>query len=513
MNLDRRKFLKKAGLTAAGLSLMSCDIFKRKKPNIIYILADDLGYGELGCYGQDKIETPNIDKLSQNGMQFTQHYSGSPVSAPSRCVLLTGKHSGHAYIRGNDGMGSRGDIWDYEKMAEVPSLEGQRPIPDKTATIAELLKQSGYKTGAIGKWGLGPPHSEGAPNNQGFDFFFGYICQRMAHSYYPTHLWKNGKKDTLRNELVIPHQKLDENKDPEDPESYAKFRGKDYAPTLMYNEMEKFIERNKDDNFFFYWATPIPHVALQAPKRWVDHYRKKFGEEDPYLGDSGYLPNRYPNATYAAMISYLDENIGEMVNKLKELNIYDNTLIIFSSDNGPTYTGGVDASWFNSAGPFIDEYGYTKGFLHEGGIRVPMIAQWPGEIKPDSRTDHISAFWDVMPTLCEVGHVEIPGNTDGISFFKTLQGKVDQEEHDYLYWEFPAYGGQQAVRMGKWKGIRKNIKKGNMEVELYNLEQDIQEQNNVAAGNPDIVKKIENIMQKEHETAAVKTFRMKALDT
>jgi len=513
MDLNRRNFLKKAGLTAAGLSLMSCNVFKKEKPNIIYILADDLGYGELGCYGQDKIETPNIDKLAQNGIKFTQHYSGSPVSAPSRCVLLTGKHSGHAYIRGNDGMASRGDIWDYEKMAKDPSLEGQRPIPDKTVTIAELLKQSGYKTGAIGKWGLGPPHSEGAPNNQGFDFFYGYICQRMAHSYYPTHLWKNGKKDTLRNELVFPHQKLDENKDPTDPESYAKFRGKDYAPTLMYNEMEKFIERNKDDDFFFYWATPIPHVALQAPKKWVDYYRKKFGEEEAYIGDSGYLPNRYPRATYAAMISYLDENVGKLVKKLKELNIYDNTLIIFSSDNGPTYTGGVEAEWFDSAGPFVNEYGYTKGFLHEGGIRVPMIAQWPGKIKPGSRTDHISAFWDVMPTLCDVTESKCPDKIDGISFLKTLEGQEGQKRHEYLYWEFPAYGGQQAVRMGKWKGIRKNIKKGNMEVELYSLEQDIQEQNNVAAENPDIVKKIESIMQKEHETAAVKTFRMKALDS
>ncbi|HMA62538.1 MAG TPA: sulfatase-like hydrolase/transferase, partial [bacterium] len=263
MNVDRRNFLKKAGIAAAGLSLMNCNITKgQKKPNIIYILADDLGYGELGCYGQDKIETPNIDKLAKNGMKFNQHYSGSPVCAPSRCVLMTGKHAGHAYIRGNDGMSSRGDIWDYEKMAKNPKLEGQRPIPDETKTIPELLKTAGYKTGAIGKWGLGPPHSEGAPNNQGFDFFYGYICQRMAHSYYPTHLWKNGKKDTLRNELVVPHQKLGEDKDPKDPESYEKFHGQDYTPTLMYNEMEKFVESNKDQPFFFYWASLIPHVAL-----------------------------------------------------------------------------------------------------------------------------------------------------------------------------------------------------------------------------------------------------------
>ncbi len=514
MNVDRRNFLKKAGIAAAGLSLMNCNITKgQKKPNIIYILADDLGYGELGCYGQDKIETPNIDKLAKNGMKFNQHYSGSPVCAPSRCVLMTGKHAGHAYIRGNDGMSSRGDIWDYEKMAKNPKLEGQRPIPDETKTIPELLKTAGYKTGAIGKWGLGPPHSEGAPNNQGFDFFYGYICQRMAHSYYPTHLWKNGKKDTLRNELVVPHQKLGEDKDPKDPESYEKFHGQDYTPTLMYNEMEKFVESNKDQPFFFYWASLIPHVALAAPEKWVNYYREKFGEEEPYTGDSGYLPSQYPRATYAAMISYLDENVGKLVKKLKDLGIYDNTLIIFTSDNGPTYTGGADTVWFDSADPFKSEYGYSKGFVNEGGIRVPMIAQWPGKIKPGSQSDHISAFYDVMPTMCDLGKTECDVETDGISFAKTLLGKKGQEEHKYLYWEFPAYGGQQAVRMGKWKAIRKNIKKGNMKIELYNLEKDLQEQNNVADQHPEIVSEVKKIMEKEHQTSRVKTFRMKALDS
>ncbi|HMA62999.1 MAG TPA: sulfatase-like hydrolase/transferase, partial [bacterium] len=291
------------------------------------------------------------------------------------------------------------------------------------------------------------------------------------------------------------------------------FHGQDYTPTLMYNEMEKFVESNKDHPFFFYWASLIPHVALAAPEKWVNYYREKFGEEEPYTGDSGYLPSQYPRATYAAMISYLDENVGKLVKKLKDLGIYDNTLIIFTSDNGPTYTGGADTVWFDSADPFKSEYGYSKGFVNEGGIRVPMIAQWPGKIKPGSQSDHISAFYDVMPTMCDLGKTECDVETDGISFAKTLLGKKGQEEHKYLYWEFPAYGGQQAVRMGKWKAIRKNIKKGNMKIELYNLEKDLQEQNNVADQHPEIVSEVKKIMEKEHQTSRVKTFRMKALDS
>jgi len=516
MEQKRREFLKKIGTTFASLSLAGCKNISRQtaQPNIIYILADDLGYGELGCYGQEKIETPNIDKLAEGGMKFTQHYAGSPVSAPSRCVLLTDKHSGHAHIRGNDEMRSRGDIWNFKKMIKQPSLEGQRPIQNEEITIPELLKKGGYKTGSIGKWGLGPPHSEGSPNNQGFDFFYGYICQRMAHSYYPPHLWKNGKKDILDNKLIKPHQKLDEKSDPRDIGSYSKYKGNDYAPELMFQEMDKFIERNRSNPFFFYWASPIPHVALQAPKKWVDYYREKFGDEKPYTGDHGYLPCRYPRATYAAMISYLDENIGKLVKKLKKLDLYKDTLIIFSSDNGPTYTGGADTKWFNSAGPFLEKQGFTKGSLHEGGIRVPMIAHWPGKIKPNSETDHISAFQDVLPTFCELANVKKPKNSDGISFLDTLLSKSKQKKHKYLYWEFPGYGGQQAVRMGQWKGLRKNIKKkGNMDIELYNLQKDLQEQEDLADKYPDIVSKIKKIMEREHTTPEVDTFRMKKLDS
>lgn len=486
-----------------------CTKEKKEKPNIIYILADDLGYGELGIYGQEIIETPNIDALAKTGMRFTQHYSGAPVCAPARCVLLTGQHTGHAYVRGNDEWGTRGDVWNYQAMFENPLLEGQRPLPDSIVTIAEILQAAGYKTGAVGKWGLGAPSTEGVPNKQGFDFFYGYNCQRQAHTYYPMHLWKNEERDLLENKMVPIHANFPEGADPNDPGSYTDFELKEYAPTLMHKEAIQFIEDHQKEPFFLYYASPIPHLPLQAPKKWVEYYQKKLGVEAPYLGNS-YFPNRTPRATYAAMISYLDEQVGGLVAKLKELGTYENTLIIFSSDNGPTYTGGADTPFFDSAKPFKTEYGWGKGFVHEGGIRVPMVAAWPGKIKPGSQTDHISSFYDVLPTICEIIDQVSPTGTDGISFLPTLLGKT-QKQHDYLYWEFPAYKGQQAVRIGKWKGIRKNIQEGNIGIELYNLETDIQEQNNVAAQNPEIIEKIKDIMSNARTSPSIEHFKMEAL--
>ena len=478
-------------------------------PNIIYILADDLGYGELGVYGQEIIETPHIDALANGGMRFTQHYSGAPVCAPARCILLTGQHSGHAYVRGNDEWGERGKTWDYEKMFENPFLEGQRPLPDSIITIAEVLQREGYKTGAVGKWGLGAPTTEGVPNRQGFDFFYGYNCQRQAHTYYPMHLWKNEERDILDNKMVRPRSNFPVGGDPNDSTQYADFNLIDYAPTLMHKEAINFISENKDNPFFFYYASPIPHLPLQAPKKWVDYYRKKLGPEEPYVGNS-YFPNQYPRASYAAMISYLDEQVGDLVSNLKKLGIYENTLIVFSSDNGPTYTGGADTPFFDSAKPFKTEYGWGKGFTHEGGIRVPMIASWPGHIQPNTVNDHISAFQDVFPTLCEVGGVQQPEHLDGISFLPTLLGE-EQLTHEYLYWEFPEYNGQQAVRIGKWKGIRKNIKDNNLNIELYNLDIDIKEQSDVAEENPEIIKRMEAIMKDSHVPAEIDRFKMEAL--
>jgi len=491
------------------------EITEPTKPNVIYILADDLGYGELGVYGQEKIQTPNIDQLAKSGMLFTQHYSGSPVCAPSRYMLLTGKHPGHAYIRGNHEWGERGDVWDYAAAVNDPNLEGQWPIPASTFTLGNALQDAGYKTALVGKWGLGGPLSDGVPNNRGFDFFYGYNCQRQAHQLYPKFLWRDNEKHWLDNELVAPRKdsKLPAGADPQELSSYAKWQQKDYAPALMQTEALNFIEGNKDSTFFLYYASPLPHLPLQVPQEYVDKYVNLLGDEAHYDGSKGYFPNRYPRAAYAGMISYLDDQVGEIIAKLKELNLYENTLVIFSSDNGPSYTGGVDAEYFNSAGPFQNQYGRTKGYTYEGGIRVPMIASWPGKIKPGSSSDHISAFWDVLPTITELIETDIPANIDGISFLPTLFEKnAEQAKHDFLYWEFPSYNGQQAVRMGNWKGIRKDIFDSNLKLELYDLSTDPSESNDVSIDNPEIVAQIEAIMKREHTPAEIERFMMKELD-
>ena len=480
------------------------------KPNIIYILADDLGYGELGVYGQEIIETPHIDALANDGMLFTDHYSGSPVCAPSRSVFMTGQHTGHTPIRGNDEWKERGDTWNYQAMFDNPFLEGQRPIPDSTITIAEVLKSAGYSTGMVGKWGLGAPTTEGLPNKQGFDFFYGYNCQRQAHTLYPMHLWRNDERHLLSNKNVPPHANLEDNTDINDPLSYSDFELIDYAPELMHNEALNFIDKNQNKPFFLYYASPLPHVPLQAPKRWVDYYQSKIGSEEPYTGKS-YFPNLTPRATYAAMISYLDEQVGDLIKKLKDIGQYENTLVIFTSDNGPTYAGGADTPFFDSAKPFKTEYGWAKGFVHEGGIRVPMIASWPGRIKRGSRSNHISAFQDMMPTFCDIIGISIPNNTDGISMKPTLFGKNQSNTHEYLYWEFPAYKGQQAVRMGKWKAIRRNIFDGNMKIELYDLNSDYREQNDVASAHPEIILKIKNFMVDSHTRSDLERFHFSQL--
>lgn len=483
---SRRFFLKTAALTT--ISALSSSIFcsrqQTKKPNIVYILADDLGYQELGCYGQKKIRTPNIDKLAAQGKLFTQHYSGSPVCAPSRCVLLTGKHTGHSYIRDNDELSDRGDVW------RDPALEGQRPMLANTETIGTMLQKAGYTTAAIGKWGLGGPGSSGAPNKQGFDHFYGYLCQRIAHNYYPTHLWRNDKKDVLEgNDYFFPHQRLPEDKDPLDKNSYSAYSGKQYSMDLMVKEAKQFINTNKNNPFFLYLPFPVPHVSLQVPEDSVQEYENEF-PETPYKGEKGYLPHPKPRAAYAGMITRMDKGIGEITTLLKNLGLDENTIVIFTSDNGPTFNGGSDSAFFESAGPLRG----LKTEVYEGGIRVPMIARWPGKIKPGTTTDHISAFWDVMPTLAEIAGIQPPDDIDGISFLPTLTDNGDQKQSEYLYWEFfgrPA----QAVRMGDWKGIRINAKKEpDGPIELYNLKDDIGEKTDVADKHPEIVAKIEKIM-------------------
>lgn len=482
------------------------------KPNIIYILADDLGYGEIGCYGQKLIETPNIDRLAADGMVLTDFYSGSPVSAPARCSLLTGKHSGHGDIRGNDEMAERGMVRDFLCMERDSTLEGQRGFLPGTVTFPMLLQQKGYETGCVGKWGLGAPGTNSLPDRYGFDFFYGYNCQRQAHTYYPLHLYRNENREYLHNDTVIPHRNLDPGADSYNEASYRKFVSNVYSPDIMHKEALEFIQTNKDLPFFLYYATPLPHVPIQAPQRLVDHYLKKFGTEKPYTGESGYFPVRYPHATYAAMVTYIDEKVGEIVDALKKDGVYDNTLIIFTSDNGPTFNGGTDSPWFDSGGPFKSEYGWGKCFLREGGIRVPFIATWRNGIKAGGKSDLPSVSYDIFATVCDIAGIENNTDTDGISLMSTLTGRGKQQQHDYLYWEFMDLGGQQAVRVGDWKGIRNNVKSGNKAIELYDLKTDIKEQNNIAAAHPDIVKRISDIMDREHITASYPSFRVPQLD-
>jgi len=478
--------------------LFSCQEREVIRPNIVFILADDLGYGELGSYGQELIETPNIDRLRSSGMKFTQFYAPAPVCAPTRAMLLSGLHAGHAYIRSNDEWAERGEVWNYVKASADPRLEGQRPIPANTQSIAKILQQSGYETALIGKWGLGAPFTEGIPNKQGFDYFYGYNCQRQAHNLYPGHLWENENKVQLSNQLVAPGTKLPAEANPLAASSYTLYQQTDYAPTLMQEKVLDFIRKEREDPFFLYYASPLPHVPLQAPDSLVQYYVQKFGDEKPYLGQRGYFPNRYPNATYAAMITYLDQQVGELISTLKKEGVYEKTLIVFTSDNGPTYAGGVDPEYFNSAGQFPNPYGRTKGFTYEGGIRVPMIASWPGHIEANSSSDYIGSFYDFFPTFAELARSAMPYQSDGISLLPTFKNDGVQTKHDYLYWEFPSYNGQQAVRMGKWKGLRMNMNDGNLAIELYDLSNDPQEQKNLAKEYPEIVEQIEHIMLAAH---------------
>lgn len=478
----------------------------KSNPNIVFILADDLGYGDIGCYGQNRIETPNIDALAQAGMLFTNHYSGSPVSAPSRSVLLTGMHSGHTYIRGNDEMAERGDVWNHQAMLQNPGLEGQRPLPAGTITIPLLLKRGGYTTACIGKWGLGYPGSEGEPNKMGIDLFYGYNCQRQAHTYFPPFLYRNTKREYLSNKLLPPGTKLDEGANPFDPASYEKYTQKEYSPDLMYNEILSFVEANRNNPFMLLWTTPVPHVPLQAPKRWVDYYLGKYGDEKPYTGGQGYFPTRYPHATYAAMISHFDEQIGGLIEKLKQLGIYENTVVVFTSDNGPTFNGGTDSPWFDSAKPFKSEYGWGKTSLREGGIRVPLIISWPQKIKAGSRSDLMCASWDFLPTFCELAGIT-SSSGDGISMVPTLLGRK-QKEHQFLYWEYPEGSGSKAIRMGKWKGLILDIKKGNSTMLLYDLLSDPREQHDLSSQFPNIVEKLKELMKKSHIPSAVDKFEM-----
>ena len=451
------------------------------RPNIILIVADDLGYGELGCFGQKKVRTPNLDRLAAEGVRFTQSYSGSPVCAPSRCVLLTGRHTGHAYIRDNDELSEKGDVWND------PSLEGQRPLLEGTVTMPALLKKAGYATAACGKWGLGGPGTTGEPNRQGFDHFYGYLCQRLAHNYYPVHLWRDGRKEILEgNTFHFGRGKLSAGKNPLDKGAYAEFAGKQYSADLIAADARAWLQAHRDEPFFLYLPFTVPHLALQVPPDSLEEYEGAF-PETPYKGEKGYLPHWAPRAAYAAMITRMDREIGRLMALLKEFGLDERTLVFFSSDNGATIdVGGADTDFFESNAPLRGK----KTMVYEGGIRVPLIARWPGRIKPGKVSGHICAFEDYLPTFCEAAGVAPPRAIDGLSFLPTLLGEDKrQSKREYLYWEFQ---GRQVVRRGDWKGIR-NARTGTFE--LYNLGEDLAESRDLAAKEPALVREIEGVMR------------------
>jgi arylsulfatase A len=427
------------------------------RPNIVFILADDLGWGEVGCYGQAKIRTPHLDRLAAEGARWTQMYAGNAVCAPSRCSLLTGKHPGRAHVRSN----------------RETKPEGQTPIPDAAVTVAEILKASGYATAAIGKWGLGGPGSEGDPIRQGFDLFYGYNCQAHAHTYYPTYLWRNDRRVALD--------------------------GKTYTHDLLEKEALEFVRSHKDKPFFLYLPFTIPHVAMQVPDEDLDAYPG--WEDPPYTGGKGYTPHPRPRAAHAAMVSRMDRSVGRLLDLLAELRLEKDTLVIFSSDNGSIdAVGGHDLKFFQGNGPLRGQ----KGDLYEGGIRVPFIARWPGRLDPGRVIDRPGAFWDVLPTLAAAAGAEAPKDVDGLNLLGSAR-------HAHFYWEFAGYGGQQAVRLGDWKGIRRNLQKGEITpLELYDLAKDIGETTDVAAANPEVVARVEAIMKASHERSTL--FPLKAID-
>ncbi len=433
-----------------------------RKPNFVYIMVDDAGYGDFSCFGQKHFKTPSVDRMATEGMKLTDFYAASTVCAPSRCSLMTGYHTGHALVRGN---------------REVKP-EGQAPLASSALTLPEVLGKAGYVSGMFGKWGLGAPGSEGDPMNQGFDRFYGYNCQRQAHTFYPGHLWSNRDKVTLD--------------------------GKTYSHDLIAEETLKFIRANKDKPFFCYCPFTIPHAAMHAPEERVAPWRKKFPQFENVIGRYRGPQVKNPVAAFAAMMTLLDEDVGEILDLLKELGIAKDTLVIFTSDNGPHKEGGHKPDFFDSNGPLR---GYKRD-LYEGGIRVATVAWWPSMIKPGSKSAHVAAGWDVLPTFCDLAGIKTPKDLNGVSFAPTLRGeKNKQAKRDHLYWEFHEQGGKQAIRKGKWKAVRLNVRKTpDGPIQLYDLSNDIGETKNLADKHPDLIKEIARLMSDSRSVNP--TFRL-----
>lgn len=428
------------------------------RPNVVIIVADDLGVAEIGCFGQTVIHTPNIDRLATEGMRFTQFYAGAPVCAPSRCAMLSGLHSGHGFIRNN-----------FEVMPE-----GQLAIPAATVTLAERFKALGFATCGVGKWGLGGPGSSGEPNGQGFDHWFGFLCQRAAQHHYPTSLWDDRKRIELAANLqgdVL------------------------YAPDLCADEALAFVREHKSAPFFLYAAFTLPHAALQVPPDSLAEYAGKIADA-PYDGRQGYVPTRVPHATYAAMVTRLDAYVGRICAALRELELERDTIVMFLSDNGPLYerVGGADSDFFSSTGALRGR----KGSLYEGGIRVPLIVRWPGHVAADSTSDLACAVWDFTPTLLALTGAPPADGLDGVDLSPTLLATGEQKRHEYLYWEFPDYGCQQAARFGDWKALRRDMALGRDKIELYDLAHDAGEARDLSAEKPELVARAKEIFRAAH---------------
>ena len=465
-----RKIGKTLMMAGGAVTAASCASPKQapQTPNIVFILADDLGWGDLSCYGQQRFQTPNIDALAQSGLRFTQCYSGTTVSAPSRSCLITGTHSGHTPIRGN---------------LELDP-EGQFPLPENAPSLFQDLKDAGYTTGAFGKWGLGFIGSTGDPQKQGVDRFYGYNCQLLAHSYYPDHLWDND----LRVEL----------------DTLGAYGTGAYAPDLIHGKALEFLEDAAagDKPFFLWYPTTIPHAELLVPEdSLILRYRGQYPEtpfqgvdSGPFFRRGGYCSQAWPHATFAAMVARLDWYVGDIVRKLKELGVYDNTLLIFASDNGPHKEGGADPDFFDSNGPWR---GYKRD-VYEGGIRVPMIVSWTGHVAPGTETDFMCSFWDLMPSFRELTGVASAKGMDGVSLLPLWEGREGQQAHDYLYFEFQELGGRQAVREGPWKLVHLDIRTDAPRLELYNLADDPGETRNLAEERPEVVERLWQIMAEAH---------------
>ena len=444
-----------------------------RPPNIVFIMADDLGYGDVGPYGQSKILTPSLDRMAGEGLRFTQFYAGSPVCAPSRAALMTGLDMGRSPIRGN---------------LAVP--DGQQPLPGAVTTLAELLREAGYATGAFGKWGLGPADSEGAPTRQGFDEFYGYLDQSRAHFFYPEYLHRGTRPEPLPGNRVKPGGNTP-------GANWVVERGV-YSHDAIVREALSFVDRNRTRPFFLYVPFTIPHAELEAPADayapYLDASGRSVFPETPYPGQH-YGPQPMPHATYAAMVTRMDRDVGRILDRLREHGLDENTIVFFTSDNGPSIEGGSDPEFFDSNGPLRG----VKRDVYEGGIRVPMIVRWPGRVPAGRSSDHVWAMWDVLPTLTRLSGARTPAALDGLDMSSALFGSGAAPRHEHLYWEFHEQGGKQAVRRADWKGVRLNaIANPDAPLELYDLASDLGETRNVASAHPEIVREMERIMAREH---------------